>query len=70
VAVHHRHALAARAAHVHEVRVGALHEATALVAHALRAHGGVAEISVKKTHGDRRRKSDGQQKKLEISTRE
>jgi hypothetical protein len=52
VAVHHCHALAARAAHVHEVRVGALHEATALVAHALRAHGGVAEISVEEAHDE------------------
>ena len=59
VAVHHRHALAARAAHVHEVGVGALHEATALVAHALRAHRRVAEISVEEAHDVYSRRNRG-----------
>lgn len=55
VAVHHSHLAAARAAHVHEVRVRALHKATAFVLHALRAHSGVAEIGVKEAHGDKTR---------------
>lgn len=54
--VHHGHLAAARAAHVHEVRVWALHKTTALVLHALRAHGGVAEVSIEEAHGDETRK--------------
>ncbi|RNC58675.1 hypothetical protein TcCL_ESM03722 [Trypanosoma cruzi] len=50
VAVHNGDGVAPRALHVHEVRVGSLHQAAALVLHALRAHRRVTEIGVKESH--------------------
>ncbi|RNF05479.1 hypothetical protein TraAM80_04517 [Trypanosoma rangeli] len=50
VAVHDRHSIAARALHVHKVGVRALHQAAALVLHALGAHRRVAEIRVEESH--------------------